>query len=201
MQTAGFVLAGGASSRMGTNKAFLRCGDRTLIEIAAEAVAEAAGSVAIIGQPELYASLGYPVIADRLTGAGPLAGIETALLHTTADWNLIAACDMPGLQAALFQKILAAALADPDADCVLPMPPGGRPEPLCAAYHKRALTGIATALASGVRKVTAGLAGCRVHYLSMRELGLLEPETPGDLVFQNVNTPEEWRAASVSRRD
>jgi molybdopterin-guanine dinucleotide biosynthesis protein A len=69
MQTAGYVLAGGASSRMGRNKAFLMLGDRTLLEIAAAAVREATGSVTIVGTPDLYQDLGFPTIADARANA------------------------------------------------------------------------------------------------------------------------------------
>src|SRR5579883_1837815 len=110
MATAGYVLAGGASSRMGRNKAFLISRDRTLLEIAAEAVLEAAGSVTIIGPPEIYRQFPYPVIPDLRTGAipalGPLAGIETALSHTVAAWNLVVACDMPAVNPRALARIL-----------------------------------------------------------------------------------------------
>src|SRR5690349_2921324 len=95
MQVAGFVLAGGARSRMGRNKALLTLGRRTLLEIASAAVHDTVGNVTIIGPPHLYRSFGYPVIPDLRDQAGPLAAIETALHHAAADWSLIVACDMP----------------------------------------------------------------------------------------------------------
>ena len=52
-------------------------------------MARAAGNVTLIGHPEL------PAIPDRYPGEGPLGGILTALHHTSSDWNLIVACDMP----------------------------------------------------------------------------------------------------------
>src|SRR5690349_10891900 len=100
MQTAGFVLAGGASSRMGTNKAFLLFQGRTLLDIAISAVRDAAGNVSLIGPPDLYHHLGLPVTPDLRPNSGPLAGIETALTHAAASgsaWTLVTACDMPRL--------------------------------------------------------------------------------------------------------
>jgi len=188
MQTAGYVLAGGASSRMGRNKAFLMLDGLPLVEIAARTVREAAGSVTLIGPPEVYAPLGYRVIPDRRTGCGPLAGIETALTDTTADWNLLVACDMPRLVPGALRRILEVAL-DSDlpksAACVLPESRDGRAEPLCAAYHRSMLPIIGKALDGGVRKVTQALPVDLIHYIRMTN----EP------IFQNINTPEDWRTA------
>src|ERR1700739_3851372 len=138
MRMAGFVLAGGASSRMGRNKAFLTLGDHTLIEIVGSAVREAAGNVAIVGPLEVYGHYGFPVISDRTAGAGPLAGIEAALIHTSADgdvadWNLIVACDMPRVSPILLRRILDEAEAHPAAGCILPETAPGSLEPLGAA--------------------------------------------------------------------
>jgi molybdopterin-guanine dinucleotide biosynthesis protein A len=184
MRTAGFVLAGGASSRMGRNKALLTIGGRTLLGIAAAAVFDAAGNVTIIGPPDLYRQLGYPVIPDGRAHAGPLAGIETAL-NCAADWSLIVACDMPLMNSGTLRHILDEALAHPEAGCVLPESAAGHLEPLCAAYHKRLLPAISEALDAGTRKVTAALPVSSIHYIRMA----------ADPIFQNINTPEEWRLA------
>ena len=76
MIQAGFVLAGGKSSRMGRNKALLPYRGRTLVEHVAEIVETAAGSVSVVGDAETYGHLGYPVIEDVIPGCGPLSGIH-----------------------------------------------------------------------------------------------------------------------------
>src|ERR1035441_2675073 len=186
MEAAGFVLAGGASSRMGRNKALLMLDGRALIDIVASAVREAAGNVTIIGPPEVYGHLGIPVIPDRIADLGPLAGIETALSRTAAGWNLMVACDMPSVTPFTLRRILEEAAAYPDAGCILPKSAEGFVEPLCAAYHKRILSAITQALAAGTRKVTDALPKASTHYLRMTD----------DPAFQNINTPDEWRRVS-----
>ena len=106
MQAAGFVLAGGGSTRMGRDKALLPYRGTTLIEHVARAVMAAAGCVTVRGDPDRYRRLGYPVVTDQVPGCGPLSGICTALSVTSADWNLIAACDMPAISEATLRAML-----------------------------------------------------------------------------------------------
>jgi molybdenum cofactor guanylyltransferase len=166
---------------MGCDKALLPFRGGALAQSAAQAVREAAGSATLVGDPARYAGLGYTVIPDLYPGEGPLGGILTALRNTSAAWNLIAACDMPQLDPELLRGLLKTA-AESAADALLPVGPDGRPEPLCALYHRRCLEPMGTAFAAGIRKVTAALDTVRTVRLPMAEVSL----------FQNVNTPEDW---------
>jgi len=178
---AGFVLVGGASSRMGSDKASLPFRGGALVEHVAAAVAEAAGNVTLVGPPERYRDLGLRIIPDRYPGLGPLGGIHTALNSSPAIWNLIVACDLPVLSGTFLNRLMEAAEAS-GCDCLIPEGPSGRPEPLCAVYHSRCLPIIGAALERGVRKVTDGLAGLRIAPWSV----------PESFWFRNVNTPEDW---------
>jgi len=182
MRAAGFVLAGGQSSRMGSDKALLPYRDRRLIQFVAEAVRDAAGSVTIVAPPERYAHLGLPVIADEIPGEGPLGGIITALAGSDAEWNLIVACDMPGVSAAFLRNLLAEAVRA-QSDICLPVSAAGLPEPLCAVYRSSSLPALRAAFAAGVRKVTSAFGGLRIAALAG-----CEPSR-----FANMNTPEDWR--------
>ena len=175
------MLAGGKSSRMGRDKALLPFRGGALAGHVAAAVAAAAGSATLIGDPKKYGHLGYPVLADRSPGTGPAGGIETALTHTAADWNLVLACDMPAVSAEFLRDLLDAA-ERAGADALLPEGPSGRLEPLSAVYHRRCLPTLRRAIASGIRKITDALAGLEVARW-----------TVGDAAcFENLNTPEEW---------
>jgi molybdopterin-guanine dinucleotide biosynthesis protein A len=167
---------------MGRDKALLPYRGAPLWQAVAAAVESAAGSATLIGDPARYTSSAYHAIPDRYPGEGPLGGILTALHHTEADWNLIVACDMPELSPGFLTQLLVAA-ETAGAEALVPVGPGGRPEPLCAVYHRRALAAIETAFGAGTRKVTTALEGRAVLY-------------PVSEVthFQNVNTPEDWAA-------
>jgi len=162
---------------MGRDKALLPFHGAPLAEAVARQVEEAAGSVTIVG----HALLGG--IEDRYPGEGPLGGILTALHHTSAEWILIVACDMPEISAGFLRRLLSVASATP-ASVVLPYGPDGRPQPLCAVYNRRALPVLEAAFARGIRKVTAALAELPVERLDIAEVA----------DFQNVNTPEDWSA-------
>jgi molybdopterin-guanine dinucleotide biosynthesis protein A len=175
---AGWVLAGGKSTRMGSDKALLNLEGAPLILRATGAAAAVCSSVSLVGDPAKYGLLGFPVVADEFAGCGPVAGIEAALHATSADWNLILACDMPALDAPVLELLFTG-----EADCVLPQYPDGKVEPLCAVYHRRCHPHIRAALEKGVRKVTSALEGLAIRYLPVSS------EEP----FTNLNTPEDVR--------
>jgi molybdopterin-guanine dinucleotide biosynthesis protein A len=166
---------------MGRDKALLPFRGGLLAESVAHAVRLAAGSAVLVGDPKVYARLALPAIADLYPGEGPLGGILTALGHTPADWNVVTACDMPEITPGFLTALIEAAERS-DADALVPTGLSGRPEPLCAVYHRRARQGLEAAFADGVRAVAAALPRVRTTLFPVSELSL----------FQNVNTPEEW---------
>ena len=168
---------------MKQDKGLLPFRGRTLAQHIASVVAEAAGNVTLIGPPERYNHLGFSVFPDLRPGQGPLSGIETALSLELADWNLIVACDLPQVSAGLFTLLLQAAESS-DSMCVLPLSSSGLPQPLAAVWNVKALASVRCALDRGCRKV--------INAVPKKEV-LLWP-TAGGNDFQNVNTPEEWRA-------
>ena len=195
-QIAGFVLAGGESTRMGREKALLDIGGVTMVERAARLVESVVGKATIVGQPEkfhaLAAKLGTRAIADDWPGAGPLGGIATALRASEAQWNLIVACDMPYLTREWMAFLVERATCTGDAsDAVMAMNERGA-EPLCAMYHKRCESAIWLALDRGTRKVTEGLHGLRVAYIEPAEWKAFDSE---GLLFKNMNRAEDYEAA------
>lgn len=172
------MLAGGRSSRMGIDKASMIFRGRPLALSVADRVREVCGNATLVADPARYAALGLPVIADNFPGEGPLSGIEAALAATSADWNLIVACDMPALNRQILESLFAG-----DADCTLPAGPGGKVEPLCAVYHRRCLSAIREAIGAGKRKVAAALPPERLRYVQVADTA----------PFANLNTPEDLR--------
>lgn len=181
---AGYVLTGGASRRMGRDKALLPYRGRTLVEAIADEVRHATSSVTLVGAPERYRHLGLPVLSEDFPGCGPLSGVEAALRHSPAPWNLIAGCDMAGVRSEWLNELLTAAAAHPEATIVVPESPDGQLHALCAAWHVRALEPVRAALSSHKYKLTD----------TLFEIGFVSHRAEWSANLRNVNTPEEWEA-------
>lgn len=181
MSRAGFVLVGGSSSRMGRDKALLPYGGRTLVEHVATQVQAAAGSVFLVGPPERYAALGYPVVADRFPGLGPAAGIHAALAAQRADWNLIVACDMPGLTPPLLESLFQRA-EQAGGHGAAAVAPDGSMQPLCAVYHRCCLPWFERALREGRLKLRDLIASLALTPAPVRDpAALANWNTPADV--------------------
>ena len=181
MRQAGFVLVGGASSRMGRDKALLPYRGTTLVEHAAQTVLEAAGSVALIGSPERYGQLGYAVFADEFPGCGPIGGVYTALRSSKTPWNLVVACDMPEVSAEALRMLLARA-AKSAAQCVVAAGPDDEPEPLCGVYHANCLPALDRAIRDKRFKMKDLLTELRTELVALSDPACL----------RNLNTPADW---------
>jgi molybdopterin-guanine dinucleotide biosynthesis protein A len=195
---AGFILAGGESSRMGVDKGLLEIAGVPMIVRATRLVESVVGAPGVVvGTPEKYRGLGLRALADDWPGCGPLGGIATALRASEADWNLIVACDLPYLTREWLEYLLQRA-RDSEAEAVVPMnlvPASKRgAEPLCAMYHTGGGPAIRRALERDVRKVTDGLAELRVEVIELAEWKGFDS---GGLLFKNVNTPADYEEAKA----
>lgn len=185
MRTAGFVLVGGQSSRMGYDKALLPWRAKALVEHIAKNVEDATGNVALVGAPHRYQSLNFSCIADYYLNCGPLGGVEAALGSSCATaLNLVVACDLPdlaGVSASLLKSLLSRA-EHSGSLCVTAEDAVGRVQPLCAVYRPDCLPIIRQCLREGARRMTDVL----------KRLGAVTWRLPS--LLANVNTPEEWAA-------
>ncbi len=177
---AGAVLTGGASSRMGTDKAFVEIDGHPLVVRVAEALTSAGARpvVAVGGDLERLRALGLEAEPDRLPGEGPLGGIVTALEVLDADIVFVAACDLVAVSAQAIREVLDA--MTPDADAVLPR--SDRLEPLLAAYRRRCLTHLRDELDGGERAPHRAIEGLAVVQVRLRDANALrDADSPGDL--------------------
>jgi molybdenum cofactor guanylyltransferase len=185
----GFVLAGGKSSRMGQDKAFMQLGGRTLLARALELAKAATGSAWIVGSTEKFAAFGQ-VAEDIYPGHGPLAGIHTALTSTQSDLNLILAVDMPFLQPA-FLSYLVAQARDSTAAVVVPEI-GGCLQPLCAVYRREFAAAAERSLAADKNKVERLFTEVPTRVIKREEL---ERNEFSEEMFRNLNTELDWQEA------
>jgi molybdopterin-guanine dinucleotide biosynthesis protein A len=180
---AGFLLAGGKSSRMGTDKALLQLGGRSLVERGLETLRAMCAAI-LSNNPELQ-RFGR-VIPDAVPGCGPLGGIVAALESSEFEWNLILAVDVPFLPVAALKMLLFAA-ATSQSVAVIPEV-DGQPQPLCALYARAAAPVLRQELEAGHWKVTAAIrAAGEVTFAPFHQAEW----------FRNLNTPEDFAEAEM----
>jgi molybdenum cofactor guanylyltransferase len=181
MTTAGFVLTGGRSLRMGRDKALLPWNSGVFVQEIAAKLEAVAGTAALVGNPDRYSGLGFDCLPDLRPGLGPLSGIETALDSRRAEYNLLLACDMPDISSDHLKQLLQTA-QQTHATCVITLDQTGRTHPLCAVYRSDCLASVSTALDEG-----------RLKLLDLvDELGAIALRASSPV--RNINTPEEWKA-------
>lgn len=178
----GAVLCGGASRRMGRDKALLPVDGVAMAARVAAALRDGGCDevVAIGGDVDGLAALGLAVVPDEFPGEGPFGGLITALAACpTAAAVVIVACDLPSLQAASVRALVAAL---PGHDVAVASVEAGRAQPVCAAWRPTALAVLRPAFVAGERRM-------------MNAIGLLSqvvvPVPPQELA--NVNTPGDLR--------
>lgn len=187
-----FVLAGGQSSRMGSDKAFLQLDGQKLIDRMLGIARTVGTDVRIVGPCGRFP--GYAdVIEDQFPGSGPLAGIHAALQASSANLSLIVAVDMPFVVAELLEFLVERASGS-DALATVPRAEG-RWQPLCAVYRREFAAVAEQSLREGKYKIDPLFR--RVKVLSIEESELREQGFSSEM-FRNLNTPEDWRAASVT---
>lgn len=188
MDASVFILAGGQSTRMGTDKALLLLDGISLLERAIELARQVTSKVFILGPREKYGSMGVDTVQDEFAGCGPLAGIHAALGISETDLNLIISVDTPFMTSQFLQYLLDRASAQPDALAVVPDAAGGL-QGTCAVYRRpfRAVAG--QQLKRGRNKVADVYPLVRMEYVDEQEIHAAGFDPA---IFANLNTPEEF---------
>lgn len=185
-----FVLAGGKSSRMGMDKAFLQWEGSTLLDRALQCARSITPHVTIVGSREKFEKFA-PVIEDKYPDRGPLGGIHAALTASPAQQNPVLAVDMPLMPSAFLRYLLEQAIAAPTSWVVIPRA-SGRLQPLCAIY-RREFGGVAeNALRAGRNRIDV-----LFNRLPVRVIEQVELQDAGfsPSIFRNLNTPQELESA------
>lgn len=188
---AAFVLTGGRSSRMGSDKAFLELAGKPLILRAMELAIQLTSDVYIVGEPDKYAGFG-PVVPDIFPEHGPLGGIHAGLRASKSDLNLIMAVDLPFLGARLLAYLIAR--AETSGAAVTVPKCGNYFQPLCAIYRRDFANVAERALAAGSNKIDALFGEASVCAISEQDLRDNNFEVS---MFRNLNTQADWNNAKV----
>lgn len=188
----GLVLAGGASTRMRTDKAALQYHGQPQLRWAFELASKFCAASFVSVRPDQRddaTRAGFPQIVDRQPGIGPIAGISAALLeHPKAAW-LVLACDLPFLTEGTLQHLIAR--RDPHKIATAYRSAhDGLPEPLCAIWEPAAREPVLAYIATGKQ--------CPRKLLIHSDTALLD--LPEQQALDNVNTVEEFDSATAALR-
>jgi molybdopterin-guanine dinucleotide biosynthesis protein A len=197
MDVSGFITAGGRSSRMRRDKAWLELEGRPIICRIIASLAPVASPVTIIANSDEYHRLGLRVVADTHKDVGPLEAIRTALANSPTRRALLVGCDLPFVTTELFRFLIQ---TSGDYEATVPAGLDDRLQPLCAVYSTEAQESVTSLILSGHRKVSSLFERVRTQVVPFDHMRHLRG---AELFFENVNTPEEYARAvkTVERRD
>ena len=184
-----FLLAGGKSSRMGSDKAFLRFGDEILLSLTLKAARAVAEEVRIVGDAKKFAAFG-PVVEDIYRDRGPLGGIHAALSSSPTDLNLMLAVDLPFVDAKFLEYLLLRARKS--SAMVTVARAGGGLQPLCGVYQHGFVEVAEQSLRDGKNKIDSLFE--RIATCVFEEDELVRAGFSVDM-FRNLNTPQELEQA------
>ncbi|WP_110956026.1 molybdopterin-guanine dinucleotide biosynthesis protein B [Anaerosinus massiliensis] len=190
------ILAGGKSSRMGRDKAFLEWQEKTFIEHILEKAKQAKFHeiVIVTNQPEKFEFLDVEVISDIYSQMGPLSGIHAGLIYNQSQYNLVIPCDMPFIDFSLVKEL--EQYSKQDYQAIVPMK-DGKHQPLMAIYSKDCIKPIEKLLLiDQERKIMKLLERVATKFVAFND---------AEENFFNVNTPKEFliaqaKAANRKRR-
>ncbi|MDD7887296.1 molybdenum cofactor guanylyltransferase [Flavivirga sp. 57AJ16] len=186
----GIVLAGGKSSRMGTDKGFLRLNEKTFIQHSIDALKPLVSKIIIVSDNPDYDTLGYKRVTDTIKNAGPVAGICSGLEASKTDYNLVLSCDIPLIKTKILEKLIINTDTDPD---IVQIESHGKTMPLIALYKKRCGRVFSNLLKNDERRLRMVVNQCRVKNIPLDHHDMN--------ATTNVNTKEELKQLEDAHND
>lgn len=191
----GYVLAGGKSSRMRTDKAFLRFGAETFLSRAVKTLATVATNPVkiVLNRTQTHFIENFPDraphIFDVYENRGALGGIHAALTDCRSVWAIVLAVDLPFVTGEAIVNLMQIAASSKDYATVVPVQTDGRPQPLCAVYRTEDCL-------NEVEKILRGKNSLAVkNFLSFVPTLYVENQRLGDdKLFYNVNNLDEYQS-------
>ena len=178
------ILAGGKSSRMGTNKALLTINNNTFLDTIAGEMHSFEEVLICVDEKAKYDEKKYRLVEDVHKGIGPIEGIYEALMHAENEYVFVCATDMPFIKKELVNYI--SEFISSDYDCYV-LREGNKVHPLCAIYSKRILPVLKALIENEKYKLINIFERTRTKYIDI-ELSCFDRK-----LIKNINTKEEYR--------
>lgn len=185
-QVTGIILAGGKSSRMGTDKGFLTLHNELFINRIIKALESLVGEIIIVSDNNDYNRLGVQCVEDEIKNAGPLSGVYSGLKASKTVYNLVLSCDIPLINTKVLKKLLNGIDVSTD---IIQIVSQGKAMPLIALYKKKCEKVFLKLLQQEERRMYFAIKQCNLKNI------ILEPED--DVYTRNINTPEEYKRLNL----
>ncbi|MFC4722056.1 molybdenum cofactor guanylyltransferase [Geojedonia litorea] len=179
----GLILAGGKSSRMGTDKGFLKLEGITFMERIIETIRPYVNEIIIVSHNSDYDQFGFKRIEDSIKDAGPLAGLYTGLHHSETEYNLVLSCDVPLVNSAILDKLFEG--IDTTSE-VIQLESDGKTMPLIAIYKKKCQHRCLEMLQSGERRLQVAVKQFKTKTRTI--------DSELNPFVKNINTLEQFKA-------
>jgi len=185
LELATYILTGGNSTRMGTDKALQLLKGKAFIQYILKALNPIKTTIKLVSSKPSHQNLTCDYITDIAKNKGPLSGIVSALKDTKNKWNLILSCDTPLLQTSFIEWLMTHHNNEYDATiCIV----NNKKMPLTAIYNKNCQSIFAKHLQANQLRVMNVLEDLNVNYVNVPDAIHIQ--------LTNVNTPEQLKAIS-----
>ena len=186
------ILAGGKSSRMGTDKGLIKLKGIPLVQRAINNVKIVTDDIVIVtNNADGYKRFGYQIVGDIITNIGPLGGLYSGFINSSKNRLLVVTCDMPFLSNEVIKYMNHSIVGY---DAVVPIGTTGRADPLSAIYRRNCVEQIKDAIDGGERKVVSFFSELNIRYLEFEEISHINGALDS---FLNVKTKEDFRSAEI----
>lgn len=178
----GIILAGGKSSRMGSDKGLLKMENITFVERVIEAIKPLVDEIVIVSNNSDYDQFGYLRIEDEIEDSGPLAGLYSGLKHSNSEFNIVLSCDIPMIKTEVLQKLIESDFENYEVtqiECNL------KTMPLIAIYKKDCLNTCLKLLEQGERRLR--------YAVNQMNTNTIKIASNYESMVKNVNTKDDLK--------
>jgi len=176
----GIILAGGKSSRMGSDKGLLELNGTTFLSLIIEAVKPLVNDIIIVSNNSAYDQYGYKRVDDIIENAGPVAGLHSGLFHSKTEHNLVVSCDVPLITTAVLNTLIEGNDVSFD---VIQLQSQNKTMPLIALYKKQCMDTFLGLLQSDERRLRFAVAQLKTKTIIL--------DGKFDKFVKNINTVEQ----------
>ncbi|MEC3907783.1 molybdenum cofactor guanylyltransferase [Tamlana sp. 2201CG12-4] len=178
----GIILAGGKSSRMGSDKGLIELHGKPFIQYSIEALKPWVTDIIIVSDSPDYDKFGYKRVTDIIKESGPVAGICSGLEASKTNYNLVLSCDIPLINSGILEKLVSQI---DNETTIIQVESNGKSMPLIAFYQKACVPKFKALLEQGERRLRIAIKSCKFKNIVL--------DDNDHITTMNVNTKEELK--------